>query len=44
MNPMIPVFEEKKTIAAGVNFNGQGTYTSAMFLEDFKQFTNVQLN
>ena len=40
MNPMIPVFEEKKTIAAGVNFNGQGTYTSTMFLEDFKQFTN----
>ena len=39
MNPMIPVFEELKIVASGTGHTEQGTYTSALFLAAFPQFS-----
>lgn len=42
MNPMVPLFENARKVAANVPHPGeQGAYTQDMFSEDFPQFTNL---
>lgn len=42
INPLTPVFENKKIIASGVAHEGEGTYTTDAFLADFPQFKDAQ--